>query len=369
MNLNTEGSSARKILFSVLVAAALLGGASFLFVRWAVPAYGIDLKTVYSVLIRLFPILIGLILLQIGIILASPTTPDSSDSKDSLVPDDYDDPLYALPNEDPTLKKFSASSYLEPVTPQPLEVIPQPVTPAITQTELHHSPPISDFVPVQPGHYEEDADAEAPVAQPVPPPKNQLGLAPLTQAVLFKDYPYPIKDDSEIAQLLSPLPETEEMDDPALKVHQIVIEDTFGSRLDSEIDSAVENHYELSLGVINLPELQSDPQDVEAGITQTIFQKLDSVAFFYVLDEQRIAVILPFHQFQQAKRFFASLLENLHKSFPDSAVQIGYSSLHERVISKMDLFQEVEIATSWAKEQQGFSLIGYESENGALERT
>ncbi|PKL11494.1 MAG: hypothetical protein CVV52_13690 [Spirochaetae bacterium HGW-Spirochaetae-8] len=365
MNLNTEGSSARKILFSVLVAAVLLGGASFLFISWAVPAYGIDLKIVYSVLIRLFPILIGLILLQIGIILASPTTPESSDSKDSLVPDDYDDPLYALPIEDPTLQKFSTGSYLEPVPPQPLEAIPPPITHSISQTEPLQVPAISNFVPVQPSLHKDEVVEAVPVAQPISVSQSQLGLAPLTQAVLFKDYPYPINEDSEIAELLSPLPETEAMDDPALKVHQTIIEDTFGNRLDSEIESASENHYELSLGVINLPDLQSDAQDVDAGITQAIFQKLDSMAFFYILDEQRIAVILPFHQFQQTKRYFASLLESLHKSFPDSAVQIGFSSLHSRAISKLDLYHEAEIATSLAKEQQGFSLIGYESETGS----
>ena len=369
MNLNNEGSSARKVLFSVLVAALLLAGASLLFVSWVVPAYGIDIKTVYSVLTRLFPILIGLILLQIGIILASPTTADKVDVKDSLVPDDYDDPLYAMPNEDPSLETASVRSYLEPARPQVLEAISAPITAEATKVEPTYTPIISTFIPMQPSVPEIEAIEEILVTPSVTVEQSQLGLAPLTQAVFFKDYPYPIIEDTEIAALLSPLPETEAMDDPELKVHQVILEDMFGNRLDSEIDSAQDNHYELSLGVINLPALHTDPQDLDAGVTQTIFQKLDSVAFFYVLDEHRIAAILPFYQFSQAKRFFASLLENLRKGYPDSSVQIGFSSLHERLITKENLFQEVEIATSWAKEQQGFSLIGYESESGSRETT
>ena len=366
MSLNNEGSSASKILFSVLAAMALLAGASVLFITWAVPAYGIDIAVVYSVLTRLFPILIGLILMQIGIILASPSSSDKTDPADILVKDDYDDPLYALPNEDPALKTTAASSYLEPVPHSPLETIASPATaPAAELPGPPTAATISTFIPVKPSVIEPIEDDKI-----IPEPKiTSLGLAPLTQAVLFKDYPYPIRQDSEIADLLSPLPETEAIDDPALLVHQTIIEDTFGNRLDSEIASAQENQYGLSLGVINLPDLNTDPQDLEAGISQTIFQKLDSMSFFYVLDEHRIAVILPFYRFTQAKRFFASLLENLRKGFPDSSVQIGFSSLNERMISKENLFQEVEIATSWAKEQQGFSLIGYESESEAPEST
>lgn len=370
MSPNKEGSSASKILFSVLAAIALLAGASVLFITWVVPSYGIDVAVVYSVLTRLFPILIGLILMQIGIILASPSSSDKTDSADILVKDDYDDPLYAMPNEDPAFKTTAASSYLEPVPQVPLETIVLPSSPATTPIEPPPAATISTFIPLRPSVIEPEPIVDD---KGIPEPKDAisspLGLAPLTQAVLFKDYPYPIRQDSEIADLLSPLPETEATDDPALIVHQAIIEDTFGNRLDSEIASAQENQYGLSLGVINLPDLNTDPQDLEAGITQTIFQKLDSMAFFYVLDEHRIAVILPFYQFTQAKRFFASLLENLRKGFPDSSVQIGFSCLNERMISKENLFQEAEIATSWAIEQQGFSLIGYESESEALETT
>ncbi len=401
MKASRKRSTAGTIAFSVIVASLFLAAATWFFVYWVIPAYELDAAVIYSLFIRVLPLLIGLAVLQIGIILSIPTTKDEADVKDILLRDSFDDPLYILPDEDPPVTSVAPYKATETVmvpplvnqlaqpiqkppakinrdmplvttyTPPPAVPIPMeipPVEKSIMETSATmESLPEPEPVP-QPVHLVESFVMEIPETEaPVPIPLSVVSLDPpkarLSQAVDFADYPYPIEADSDIAQLLQPLPETQSMDDPLLLKYQVLIHDTFGDRLDTEIESALENSYALTLGVITLPGIPENPLDVNASVTQHVFQKLESMSFFFVLDEQRIAAIIPFYQFKTARYYFAALLESLRKTHPESTVTIGFSSLQDRNIPREKLFQEAEVAASWAREQGGFSLIGYENEN------
>ena len=397
MKVSKKRSTAGTIAFSIIVASILLAAGTWFFVYWAIPAYELDSAVIYSLFIRVLPLLIGLTVLQIGVILSIPNSKDEADAKDILLRDSFDDPLYILPDEDPPISSVSPFKPIESVaTPPVAATLAQPIHKPEPKVE-RHMPPVTTYIspPVQPVLAEmpiaeepivnipttvESISADETVVQTessiieIPETGAPAAIASgvesvvpptarLTQAVNFADYPYSIEADSDIAQLLQPLPETESVNDPLLLKHQLLINDVFEDRLDSEIESALENGYDLSLGIITMPNVPVNPLEVTAGVTQHIFQKLESMSFFYALDEQRIAAVIPFYRFKTARYYFAALLENLRKNHPDNTVAIGFSSLHNRDISRETLLQEAEIATSWAKEQGGFSLIGYESEN------
>jgi hypothetical protein len=403
MKSSRKRSTAGTIAFSVIVASLLLAAATWFFVYWVIPAYELDPAVIYSLFIRLLPLLIGLTVLQIGVILSIPTTKDEADSKDILLRDSFDDPLYILPDEDPPVSSISPFKTTEPIIAPPpvVATVAQPIQRPATKIE-RPSPPVTTYTPppavpapMEPlpedeTHIETTAAMESmpvPQAEPtqiiqpektvemtsseteIPSPSayapegSDIYRPPLTQAVDFSDYPYPIEAGSDIAQLLQPLPETQSLDDPLLLNYQGLVKDTFTDRLDSEIESALENGYDLTIGIITLPGAPDNPLDINAGVTQYLFHKLDSMSFFYVLDEQHLVAIIPFYKFKTARYYFAALLESMRKTFLDSTVTIGFSSLHDRTITRETLFQEAEIASSWAQEQGGLSLIGYESDN------
>ena len=183
----------------------------------------------------------------------------------------------------------------------------------------------------------------------------------LGRAVLFSEYPYAIAPASQIAELLSPIDET--TDDGALSDQDLqTIEDTFESRLATELASADSMGYDLSLAIIDLPETTADIHSVDATIVQNLFNRLGIVSFFYLTEEHRVSAILPFHDFEQCRRYFASLLESLRKQHPESAIKIGYSSSRNRDIDPDELIQEASVAANIASERSGYSLIGYDIE-------
>jgi len=391
-----------KTILSALITSLLLGGVSIFFIRWIVPTYSIDSSLMYSILIRLFPILIGLILMLIGIILAFPTDTETTDRNDALAPSESINPLDTVVDQDipnkplPTQTLFEkagehtskAQNTYEDIIPfKPVsEPLRKPVSvPASTfQTTPRDKvakPALAPTMPIEPLPVSV-AEPEAlalPVEKTVAPVidetdhpsitpssvKADKNLAILTQAVTFYDYPYQIDPDSDFAELLVPLPETLPMSDPRLVPHQQILENTFGNRLDSEIFSARQNGYDVSVAIFSVPNL---PGDLEATthdkLTKEILVKLGFISFFYVLGDHRIASILPFYRYSLAKNFLARLLESLRKTYPESSVNIGFSSLRNRMeVDKAQLFREAELAIQLAEEQGGYSLIGYDNDS------
>jgi hypothetical protein len=200
-----------------------------------------------------------------------------------------------------------------------------------------------------------------PIPQTEPVETTMASDMGLGRAVLFEEYPYPIAVGSEIAELLEPIEET--LEDGGLSQQEMaVVEDEFEARLNSELESADDLGYELSLAIIDLPKTDRDLHSVDATIVQNLFNRLGLVSFFYLTEEHRVSAILPFHGFEQCKRYFATLLENLRKQHPDTAIQIGYSSTKRREVGMEELIHEATVAVEMAAERSGFSLIGYDSD-------
>ncbi len=105
-------SSLKLIISSIVISAIVLGIFAVIFLLYFVPAYQITNETIYNALIRFFPVLVGLILIQIGIIVGK-RNDSEEDKSDMLPPNAYDKPLYKDASDDPAsqvnLAKFDAS--------------------------------------------------------------------------------------------------------------------------------------------------------------------------------------------------------------------------------------------------------------------
>lgn len=96
--------TAKLVITSIVITLIVLAAFTLIFISFIVPAYQITEEQIYTVLTRLFPVLIGLILIQIGVMAAKKGEPEYKDTIDRLSPNSYDSPLYSAPKDDPMLR-------------------------------------------------------------------------------------------------------------------------------------------------------------------------------------------------------------------------------------------------------------------------
>ncbi len=89
------------IVLSVVISLVVLAVFTAVFITMIVPAYDITREQVYSVLSRVLPILIGLVLVEIGLLIGKKNEPEPNDTIDKLTPNAYDSWLYSKPVDDP----------------------------------------------------------------------------------------------------------------------------------------------------------------------------------------------------------------------------------------------------------------------------
>lgn len=384
MQKQREKSPTGIIVISALATMLVLVVLSYVLITYVLPYYKVSAEILYSVLIRLLPIIIGLVLVQIAIIIHPPQVPKDTDQSDTLEKDDYTRPLYNLPREEDSIHPGRAQLPVEPASAiaaretkiasvEVPEIKPfagkQPVMPTYGRAlpvELEAVDSLTTDMEIPPS-VEEDQLFSETEAIAVPEAFDTLHTdmdgdirQRLSRAVLFSEYPFPIVPGSEIAQLLEPIDETE-VEDSLPPVYMELIEDTFEDRLQAELESAIESGYELSVAIIEIPSVGSDPHSVDSTVVQNLFNKLGVVSLFYLTETRRVSAILPFHGFEQSRRYFAALLENLRKNHPQTSVKIGFTSLHGRILEPEALLREASIATDLATERSGYNLIGYDS--------
>ena len=125
-------NTAKLVVTSIIISLIVLAVFVLLFLSFIVPAYQITEEQIYSVMVKLFPILIGLALIQIGVMVAKRGEPEYKDTIDKLSPNAYDSSLYTEPKDDPMARGrvdasgFGGSSSAEPKVIEkevPVEVI------------------------------------------------------------------------------------------------------------------------------------------------------------------------------------------------------------------------------------------------------
>jgi len=95
---------ARNIFFSIIISLLVLLALGFLSIKYLVPIYDLQSQDIYQFLIYLLPVLIGLVLIEIGSIISSKEYKSYSDSEDLLPKNSYDEPLFSTINDDPSDK-------------------------------------------------------------------------------------------------------------------------------------------------------------------------------------------------------------------------------------------------------------------------
>lgn len=89
------------IVLSVVISLVVLAVFTAVFITMIVPAYNITRDQVYTVLSRVLPILIGLVLVEIGLLIGKKSDAEATDTIDKLTPNAYDSMLYSKPVDDP----------------------------------------------------------------------------------------------------------------------------------------------------------------------------------------------------------------------------------------------------------------------------
>ncbi|MGD1822639.1 MAG: hypothetical protein ACPKM0_07745 [Pleomorphochaeta sp.] len=99
-----QNGYARNIFFSIIISLLVLISLGFLSIKYLVPIYDLQTQDIYKFLIYLLPILIGLVLIEIGSIISSRNDEKLEDSEDLLPRNSYDNPLFTTINDDPNEK-------------------------------------------------------------------------------------------------------------------------------------------------------------------------------------------------------------------------------------------------------------------------
>ncbi len=106
-------NTAKLVVTSVVISFVVIAVFALVFLNYIVPAYQITEEQIYNVLIRLFPVLIGLILIQIGVMIARRNEDDFADTVDKLPPNAYSKPYESAPKDDPANVSIDAAKVQE----------------------------------------------------------------------------------------------------------------------------------------------------------------------------------------------------------------------------------------------------------------
>ena len=114
-----EGRSYGKQIFASLVITVLvLAALAYGFGAYLIPKYQITQAQIYEVMVKLFPILIGLVMIQAGVMVAHRRDDEYADQVDKLPPNSYDEPLSHLPGDDPARLTSQSMVYGQPTAGQ-----------------------------------------------------------------------------------------------------------------------------------------------------------------------------------------------------------------------------------------------------------
>ena len=161
----------RQIILSLFLTVFLLLAVLYLASRFLLPLYDINQEMLYGLLVKLFPLLIGLVMIEIGVLVARRRDEDYADQVDKLPPNAYDKPFYTLPHDDPAHLHSDQLAFGQ----QKVESVSQKVQPVEIQEEKLEIEPVIKPVVAMP-HIERDIEvqkvvepavAEEPVAEQI----------------------------------------------------------------------------------------------------------------------------------------------------------------------------------------------------------
>lgn len=287
----------RQIILSLFLTVFLLLAALYLASRFLLPLYEVNQAQLYGVLVKLFPLLIGLIMIEIGVMVARRRDEEYADQVDKLPPNAYDKPFYTLPQDDPSHLHSDQMLYTQQTVAKP-EGKTEPVT-------------------------EEEELAPATI-QPIQEMFPKAVQAEPTKPVIKEEVELPEPVQSE----------------------QVFYKTDFATILGVELDNSKDMDYDLTLVLIEVTEGPA------ALIANKLMMLSGELAYSFSLEGGKIAMVLPFYNSDEARSFTVSMIESCKKEFSGSSLQIGFASRNGRMIDGTQLLHEAEAACSLVEEAQ-----------------
>jgi len=278
----------RQIILSLFLTVFLLLAVLYLASRFLLPLYDINQEMLYGLLVKLFPLLIGLVMIEIGVLVARRRDEDYADQVDKLPPNAYDKPFYTLPHDDPAHLHSDQLAFGQ----QKVESVSQKVQPVEIQEE-------------------------------------KLEIEPVIKPVVAMPR---IERDIEVQKVVEPTVAEEPV------AEQIVYKTDFASILSVELDNSKDMDYDLTLVLIEVTE---GPASL---IANKLMMQSGELAYSFTLEGGRIAMVLPFYNADEARSFTLTMIESCKKEFSGSSLQIGFASRNGRMVDSNQLLHEAEAA-------------------------
>lgn len=335
----------RQIFLSFIVTIIILLGGLYLASQYLLPNVTWDQGQLFDFFVKLFPLLIGLIMIEIGVVISKKKVQDCEDEFDKLPPNAYDRPFYALPQDDPAHIRNDEIIYTQPhvlaeatFADEVLDELPisESTAEVILPIDL---PPVIDEEEVIEAVEEEPVVEEEPLIFETPVEEE---VAPVAVSEESSEEEFFLEEDAPVVPVYRAAPVA--LDDTAVGLKEEtlqVYEMDFESILAVELESANDLNYDLTVVVVRVT---SGP--IEAIANKLIRQSGDLSYSFFIEDES-IALILPFYNSDEARSFTLSLIEACQREFQGSELEIGFASRNGREVGKDEILKEARRAASF----------------------
>ncbi|MCH3916207.1 MAG: hypothetical protein LKE40_01745 [Spirochaetia bacterium] len=306
-------SFVQQVFFSFIISAGVLFLGGFLFIRYLVPKYNIHAETLYHLMIYIFPVLIGLCLIEVASIIADRNTADAEDKADILPRNSYDAPLFTLPGDDP---------------------LPQGEEPG-EESEKEET-----FEPIRKNNPQSAEGKE----------HAYVSLNNETMKVLNRLTPTQVMDILNYLEHEDIQPFVQSAAEPSAtgKVHETTVLPTLESALAYELEESIANDYDLSVCIF------AQENGLPAALKQTLLHNTDNAAFSYVMNDGAVCLIFPFYNIQEASHYLTHFFAG-HAA--GQSCNFGFSTRKGRRIDAEVLLQEAEtdLKNRMAAQAQAFS--------------
>lgn len=305
--------TAKLVVTSIVITLIVLAAFTLIFINFIVPAYQITEEQIYTVLIRLFPVLIGLVLIQIGIMAAKKGEPEYKDTIDKLSPNAYDSALYTAPKDDPMRRaspqadvfgKGAASSassgaetVRETIKEVPVEVVKEVPVEIVREVEV----PIERIREIQvPVEVVKEVPVEVIKEVPVEVIK-EIPVERIVEKEVIREVPIEVVKEVPVERIVEKevpveIVRTVETEKP-VPMEEAPVMLSFHDVLKEETRSACEMDYDLSLVAIKEREGLTE-ESIEAAFEEDTLVFSEDGCFY---------AILPLFSKEEAEKATASL--------------------------------------------------------------
>ncbi|MFA5569838.1 MAG: hypothetical protein WCY81_00250 [Sphaerochaetaceae bacterium] len=422
MQKQRESNPVGIVVISAIITIFILGGLSYLFIFYVIPLYQIDTYLIYTILIRLLPVVIGFTLVLLAVAVSPTHLGGYDDYEEPVLRDIYTEPLFTLPNEEYLSFAAVQASLFGSHISQP--TYPQPTVPVEGITPYIGVPTYEEVPPIYEDEYEEDiivTEKESPSSHVAEEIYEEVLLDREESETPTVEKEQELTEDIIIAQkeVVEPLVEevvdvTQIVEEPPIKVPSVSIpvdekpytEEIIASLerevsfdgypydiephsnaasllepikassdahlLDSSYFTVVKNSlaarlqeemnharaYEYPLSLIAVGFTHQGTEDDKA-FSQFLYDYLSIGSFAYYEGVDTLIGILPFYNNRFAHLYAQQLIQHIQREYPFSTVSVGHSTIHRQNQTDVELLEEVASALTEAKLTDGFHVVSY----------